>query len=319
MANDVKISVIVVFHNAELTIERTLQSLLSQTLDAVEYIFVDDGSTDRSLLVLRDFIALHPEFNGRHILVDYPVQRGSAYATGMGIAHAHGIYIMRVDADDYLEPDALSLLWQASAEGTFDVVMAPIAIEEPGRTRLLTFKSLPRDLNHMAINTLNFSMCNKLLRRRMLDDNNIEPYPGIDRWEDLGIVSRMMALSPSIAYCAESPYHYVVDPARASLSRSGSSALLHDHLLTALMLEEWFVDHKLQSQYQPFLNLLKFHSKVKLLRGKDKDVARWKQTFPEVNSRIMGMRQLGLHYRLLFTIVNILPISFTQWIADHTS
>lgn len=71
------ISLIVVFHNAETTIERTLRSLNRQSLTSVEYIFVNDGSTDRTVEVIQDFLALNPGFAGRHRLVSTPVRRGS--------------------------------------------------------------------------------------------------------------------------------------------------------------------------------------------------------------------------------------------------
>lgn len=308
------ISLIVVFHNAESTLERTLRSLAAQTLSSVEYIFVDDGSTDHSVALIQDFLALNPDFSGRHRLVRSTTRRGSAHATVLGFAHATGEYVMRCDADDYLENDALERMLTATGSGRYDVVMAPYFAERDGKTSIVGFIQEPSSLNDMSIDTLHFSLCNKLLRRRVIDDNNIVPYNGIDCWEDLGVVARFMAMKPSVGFVDDPVYHYVA--CSASLSRSSRGRLLEDHLVTALLVEQWMIRQGLDQQYEEFLNHLKFCAKIKMLRGRDKDVTRWKKTFPEVNGRILGLRHIALHWRLLFAVVAALPTALTQRVAD---
>lgn len=311
------ISLIIVFHNAEATIERTLRSLAAQTLPTVEYVFVDDGSTDRSVDVIRSFLALNQDFDGRHRLVQVATRRGSAHATTLGYAHATGEYVMRCDADDYLEPDALEQMLTASDGKRLDVVIAPFKVDNGRSQRETGFKRLPESLNDMKIDTLNFALWNKLLRRKLLDEHGITPYDGIDCWEDLGVVARVMALKPAVGFADKAVYNYVVEPNGQSLSRSGRGRILEDHLVTALLVEQWMNRRGLQDENKEFLNHLKFCAKVKMLRGRDKDVARWKNTFPEVNSRIMGLRHIALHWRLIFALVAAMPTTLTQWIADR--
>ncbi len=310
------ISLIVIFHNAETTIGRTLKSLAAQTLLSVEYLFVDDGSTDMSVKVIEEFNLINPDFATRQKLITSPEQRGSAHATMLGLENASGRYVMRCDADDYLEPDALAALLEASAGEDNSIIMCPYVLESAGKSKTVRWKRAPRNLNDFAIDTLHFSLCNKLLSRKLLTDNKIFPYDGINCWEDLGIVARLMALKPRICVVDRPLYHYVHNAETASLSRSGRERLLEDHLHTALLLEQWFNVHGLNNEYDEFLNHLKFCSKVKMMRGRDKDVRLWKKTFPEVNGRILGMRHIPLLYRLLFTAVAILPSWFTQWVSD---
>lgn len=311
------ISVITIFHNAESTIERTLQSLAAQTLDNVEYLFIDDGSNDRSVKILRDFVALYPEFEGKHRLISSPMRRGSAHATALGYANAGGEYLIRCDADDTLEPDALETMYKATGGSRFDAVFAPYFMDCGKRSSIVAFAKEPSGLNDMAIDTLHFSLCNKLLRRSIIYDNELMPFDGIDCWEDLGVTARFMALKPQIAFVGKPLYHYIVNPTAQSLSRSNPDRLLHDHLLTALLLEQWFFDQSLHNEYTEFLNHLKFFAKVKMLRGRDKDVARWKDTFSEVNAQIMRLRHLSWYWRILFTTVAVLPTGLSQWIADR--
>ena len=102
------ISVVVDAHNSEIYLQHTLTSLLSQTHTDLEIIIVDDGSTDGSPDIIRDFAAsdhrIHPIFTPHH---------GIAHAMNTGIAAASGDYIAYLDHDDIALPVRLTnqLAW----------------------------------------------------------------------------------------------------------------------------------------------------------------------------------------------------------------
>lgn len=314
MSELVKISVIVMFHNAEQTIERTLKSLAQQKLDGVEYIFVDDGSRDRSVEILHDFMALNPDLSGVHRLIPIDNRRGSAHATSVGLSAARGEYVIRCDADDYFEPEALMKLWNASGKGKADMVLAPYRRVKGKKDREVRFHNHSIDLNDVPLDTLHFSMCNKLLRRSIIVEYDLFPFEGVDCWEDLGVVARILALKPSVVFMSEPVYNYVWR--KGSLTDSANERILQEHLMIALLLEQWFVNQKLAECYEEFLIRLKFIAKVKFLRGRNKNVDGWKRTFFEVNRKIMGIRGVNFFWRVLFRLVALLPTSVTQKIAD---
>ncbi len=310
------ISVIVVFHNAETTIERTLNSFVQQSFTDVEYVFVDDGSTDNSVDVIKAFMVNHTRINLQYKLIYNSTCRGSAYVTALGLLHSSGEYVMRCDADDYLVVDALALIWKASENGRFDAVFAPYFSVKGRNISEIKFKSNIYRLNDMSIDTLHFALWNKLIRRDILVKNDIVPFDGIDCWEDLGVVSRFMAMSPSVSFMEVPTYNYVVNQNIATLSRSRKQRLLDDHLAMAKCVEDWFEERGLQYDNAEFLNHLKFCAKVKMLRGRNKDVRLWKQTFPEVNGVILKLRHIPIYFRLMFYAVAVLPTAFTQLMAD---
>ena len=307
------VSLIVCFHNAESTLERTLRSLNGQTFDDVEFIFIDDGSTDRSVDVLRTFLALNPSFADRHKLIR-TIKLGTAHATQLGLEHSTGRYVMRCDADDYLDPDMLETMFRKAENDSADIGICEFAIETETGTRRWGFDYHPDGLNDCAIDTLHFSLCNKLVSRKLLVENNLRPFEGIDCWEDLGIISRAIVLSRRTAFVDRPLYHYV--QTRRSLSRSHKNRLLSDHLKMALLLEDWFIHNTPPGSYDEFLQHIKFAAKVKMLRAPDRDVYQWKHTFPEINRSIMGLRHVALRHRLLFTAVNLLPTRLTQAVSD---
>jgi glycosyltransferase involved in cell wall biosynthesis len=85
-------------------IEQSIQSVLNQTYDSYEIIIIDDGSTDNSKEIIQKY-----ERHG-NITVIYQENKGLTISNNIAISVARGKYIMRLDADDYLDPNALYLL-----------------------------------------------------------------------------------------------------------------------------------------------------------------------------------------------------------------
>jgi glycosyltransferase involved in cell wall biosynthesis len=112
----VKISIVVPVYNAEEYLDRCLHSVLDQEFTSYEVILVDDGSTDASWLICDRYSSTDPRF----ITLHQP-NKGVSAARNAGINMAQGEYVMFLDADDALLPDALeSMVTSASGE---DVVI----------------------------------------------------------------------------------------------------------------------------------------------------------------------------------------------------
>ncbi len=96
-------SIITVCYNSEKTIERTLKSILNQSVNDYEYLIIDGASTDGTLDIVKKY---EPEFGGRLKLFSEK-DEGIYDAMNKGIAKAEGTLIGMVNSDDYYEPDAL--------------------------------------------------------------------------------------------------------------------------------------------------------------------------------------------------------------------
>lgn len=111
--NDIKISVVVPLYNKEMSIEAALQSVLAQTYTDYELIVVDDGSTDNSLNVVREYTSSLPPFQGRAgvrplIRVIHKENGGVSSARNRGIEESKGEYIAFLDADDLWDKEYLA-------------------------------------------------------------------------------------------------------------------------------------------------------------------------------------------------------------------
>lgn len=104
------ISILVAAYNEEEAIHETLVSIVAQEYPAaVETLVIDDGSTDRTVAIVRAFIAQHPaSSNHRVVLVQAPTNGGKSKALNLGLAHASYKAIVTVDADTLLFRNALA-------------------------------------------------------------------------------------------------------------------------------------------------------------------------------------------------------------------
>ena len=172
-------------------------------------------------------------------------------------------------------------------------------------------------LNSIAIDTLHFSLWNKIIKKSILD--RIPEIPNANCWDDLAITSRAIALAQSAMTTNVPFYHYRINTNAGSLTSQAHEKRLHDQLIVARFVEEWFIKNKLDAKYAQFLRNMKFSAKIKFLRGRNRDFAAWKRTFPETNNGILCYRHIPLHYRLLFFMADILPARLCQYISDKIS
>ncbi len=112
-----KVSVIVPVYNVESYLPQCLESILAQTLDDLEIICVDDGSTDNSGKILDGFAAKDPR-----VRVLHRPNAGYGAAMNAGLDAAAGVYIGIVESDDCIRPDMYRTLYDAAVADDLDLV-----------------------------------------------------------------------------------------------------------------------------------------------------------------------------------------------------
>ena len=113
----VKVSVIVPVYNCEAFLPQCIDSLRAQTLDALEMIFVCDGSPDNSLSVLREY----EKKDARIRVINFEKNRGVSAARNAGIDAASGEYVIFCDGDDWIEPQMYQRLYDMAKAHDADV------------------------------------------------------------------------------------------------------------------------------------------------------------------------------------------------------
>ena len=111
------VSILVPVFNVESYLTQCLSSICAQTLQNIEVICINDGSTDGSLEVIRHFA----DADARIVVIDKP-NSGYGHSLNLGLQKAHGDYIGIVESDDFIDPQMFETLYQAAVEESAQIV-----------------------------------------------------------------------------------------------------------------------------------------------------------------------------------------------------
>lgn len=208
------ISILVPIYYVEKYIERCARSLFEQTYPNLEFIFVDDGSPDKSIEILQQVIKDYPKWDGHISIIRHDKNCGIAATRNSLVNNSKGEFLYHVDSDDWIEPNTIELLVKKQNETDADIItgsyMAHISNEESEKTRdwivpdinrLQTLKDMLRVGSYVAT-------WNRLIRSSLYRDNNIRCVEGIDGGEDKIITPRLIYCSRKVATCDSITYHY---------------------------------------------------------------------------------------------------------------
>ena len=129
-----EISIIIPVYNTSKYLPECLDSILNQSFSDFEVICVNDGSTDDSLDVLRDY-----ESRDGRIKIITQKNRGAAAARNTGLENVSGNYVLFVDSDDYLSPDALEKLYDLAIKESLDLIIFKIINFDDGTREMSTY------------------------------------------------------------------------------------------------------------------------------------------------------------------------------------
>ena len=208
----IKVSVIVPVYNMEKYLERCLDSLVSQTLEEIEIITVDDGSTDSSPEILKKYAKKHSK-----IRCVRKENGGLSDARNYGFQYTCGEYVGYVDSDDFIDPDMYEVMYRKAEEGGADVVECNLHHTFSGYedTEIMAKYYEPKELLCYGRHIV----WNKIYRRSWLKATNVQ-FPFGLIYEDVSFFAKIVPHITSYAYVDIAPIHYV--QRKASLNNAGS-------------------------------------------------------------------------------------------------
>ena len=199
------ISVIIPTYNNESAITRCLTSIINQTYLDIEIIIINDGSTDKTgkkVLSIKD----------KRIRYVSQSNQGPSAARNKGLELAKGEYILFVDADDYVEPDMLKLLYTTAQKNNAQIVNCNICkkySEKKNRMVVEPYKenqSWQEFYKDFLLHNGLCSLCNKLIKKSLFE--NIRLYEDIRLGEDSTAFLRILPFATNIAHIRKPLYVY---------------------------------------------------------------------------------------------------------------
>lgn len=209
-----KVSIILPVYNVAPYLRQSLDSIIAQTLADIEIICVDDGSTDDSGKILDEY-----KEKDNRITVIHKRNAGTGAARNDGLKIATGECIGFVDPDDWILPNMYERLYNILQDKELDIVMfTPDVFNDQTQKHegFLYFQdsNFPKILddkifNKDDISPFSYPMCvwNKLYRKKLFDDNNIDFAEGLD-FEDHKVIFKSLFTAKRIYFIREKLYVY---------------------------------------------------------------------------------------------------------------
>lgn len=167
--NEILISVIIPCYNAEKYINKCIDSILNQSFRNYEIICVNDGSTDSTLHILKEY-----EKKNKNLLVISKENEGGKNVTQFGLKHSKGKYICVIDNDDYIEKNYLEELYNSITKENSDIAICGFQREDFDTAKVYSLEMNKKEgtynLNddYGLILEINTSLWNKLFKREII-------------------------------------------------------------------------------------------------------------------------------------------------------
>lgn len=201
--NESLVSVIIPVYNTEKYLKKCIESVINQTYRNLEIICIDDGSTDRSLNILKQF-----ESKDNRIRIIQQENKGVSAARNIGIDNTNGKYLMFVDSDDWIESNMVAELFSLAEREDTDVIISGILYENiKEKTKFYKIPKSPNWLSHENILAL---IPNKFHKSKLIKKYNIIFNTEIKMSEDFLFNMEVLAKSHKVCIMPKIFYHYIL-------------------------------------------------------------------------------------------------------------
>lgn len=209
----VELSIIVPVYNTENYLVECLNSLKNQTAENLEFIIVDDGSSDNSLEISKKF-----EKDDHRFRVFSKTNGGLSDARNYGLQMASGEYVGFVDSDDYISSNFCECIMKTMRDNACEIGVAAIQhVDESGK--LLKLRCISSEVTVLkgekGIEELLFSqrisnsVCNKIFDKKLF--KNIK-FPYGKLYEDEYVTYKLFDLASNVVVCSDALYYYRYNP-----------------------------------------------------------------------------------------------------------
>lgn len=205
------ISVIVPIYNVKMYLEKCLSSLAAQTYKDLEVVLIDDGSTDGSDVICKQFTEQNSNF--RYFRQE---NKGISAARNAGIEQAHGKFLAFVDADDWVEADMFEVLYRVIHETNADISACHYIVEKDGEiiqsfeasgeVEVFSPQNKYKELLFSWKRYCGVNVWGKLFRRELLTEIRFPEYATVG--EDAVFMCELLPHVKEYAYCWFCKYHY---------------------------------------------------------------------------------------------------------------
>ena len=277
-----KVSVIVPVYGAEKYIGRCAVSLFEQSLDSIEYIFIDDCTPDGSMNILRDILEDYPSRQKDTKILRMPHNSKQAAVRNLGLENCSGEYVIHCDPDDWVEKDIYEKMYNMARETGADITCVNLIYETCSGQEFATYNATlksPEDV--IRSERRKYWLPCHLVKRFIIENNHLRFFPNVNLWEDTGFLLRVYFYSTSIAYVQDYLYHY--NKTNENSTTAGEPiANIRQEVNCTILLKQFFIDKNASTLYLDYVETIQFKILRKaLVNGVELD--EWRNFFPALS------------------------------------
>lgn len=252
-----QLSILVPVYNVEQYLPQCLQSLVGQTLQDIEIICINDGSTDRSLEIIKNFAD-----NDLRIKIIDKQNTGYGDSMNLGLQEAKGEYIGILEPDDWIDDNAYESMYRAAEQHHADVVKTNFFRvknnHDTSKVEEITAEAVicPRD--DRQVFQFMPAIWSAIYRRDFLIDNGINflPTPGAS-YQDLSFSFKVWTLAQTVVLLPTAFVHYRLDNANSSVN---NPAKVHCVVDEYAEIETFLCERGIFSDFGETMNAAKFRN-----------------------------------------------------------
>ena len=222
-----KVSILIPVYNTESTLRRCLNSVINQTLKDIEIIITNDGSTDKSQLIIE-------EYARKDCRIKYTIEENSGLGAtrNKGIEMANGEYIAFLDSDDWVDLNYYETMYEIGNKNSSDLVISSYKVEIPYKNICNKVNVKYNDkityLKDLLNGKVNGFSWNKLYKKVFINENKLRfPLRGeLENVEDQYFSIRCVYLSERIDFINTCDIHYFIN--EKSITNKYQSSLIRD-------------------------------------------------------------------------------------------
>lgn len=295
-----KITVVIPIYNVGKYIEKCARSLFEQTLQDMEYIFINDCTPDNSMDVLERVINDYSNRKPQIRIYKMRINSGLAAVRAKGIKMATGDYIIHCDSDDWVDVDLYEKMYSKALQTEADIVICDIKDIYQSRSFVRynpeftlnakeTIKNFYKECFHL-------STANKLVRRSIFIENQLFPYEGINMWEDNGLMYRVFYYAQGLTQVRGTYYNYNRCNEGSITSGYGKDAV-NQMIKCAQLLTDFFQSKPDAVEFAECISFIQYLAKINLIATDFSGIKQFNSIFPETKNPPSGFDRNAFSYK----------------------
>ena len=311
-----KVSVIIPVYSVEPYIAKCARSLFTQTLDDIEYLFINDCTPDKSIAVIQKILAEEFPHRKSHVKIINMMQNsGQAKVRETGIRHATGDFIINCDSDDWVEKDADEKMYSCAIRNSAEMVFC----DYYDTNGTVSFKKIQRAswdnkellLGEFIRGSVKGSLCTVMVKKALFN-NPIFTFPKGDMIEDVTMIVQLLYFSNVIVHLNEHLYYYYSNSCSIThtITKYMCRKRYQDSVENTLLIESFLHKTGIRCKYKKDITLRKIDAMSQLNPClQDMDYLKlWRHTFNGLTEDIVSHTEKKIIIKYLLTYIGLYPI-----------